>query len=113
LVIHAPQDPYGDGYVLTAATELHDDGLTAMTIAGIEGVIANRVVTLPSFMDGIAADWRGREGVRAWQSMESRLAGGHSEVGHAAWSARAVFVLEAGKEMTRLAADLTHFLRRK
>ncbi|SDY49059.1 hypothetical protein SAMN05421684_0033 [Asanoa ishikariensis] len=27
-----------------------------------------------------------------------------------AWSARAVFVLEAGEEMTRLAAHLTHFL---
>ncbi|WP_220090150.1 DUF6228 family protein [Micromonospora saelicesensis] len=28
-----------------------------------------------------------------------------------AWSARAVFVLEAGEELTRFAGDLTHFLR--
>ncbi|GAB1645347.1 DUF6228 family protein [Krasilnikovia sp. MM14-A1259] len=128
-VIHPLQDPYGDGYVLTAATELHDDGVRAATTAKIEGVIANPANTLPAFMNGLATDWRGWEGVRTWHSMESHLVvdARHDGRGHvslrvslrapgpswddAAWSASAMLVLEAGEEMTRAAADLTHFLR--
>jgi Family of unknown function (DUF6228) len=128
-VVHPPQDPYGDGYVYTVATELHADGMTATTTAKIDGTFANLAATLPGFLESLAADWQGWNGIRTWQSMERELAfdARHDGRGHVslsvtlrapgpdwddtAWSARAVFVLEAGEEMTRLAADLTHCLR--
>ncbi|MDW5327246.1 DUF6228 family protein [Plantactinospora sp. KLBMP9567] len=128
-VIHPPRDPYGDGYVFTVATELHEDGMTASTVANVEGVFVHPHVTrLPSFVEALAADWQGWNGIRTWRSVERELAldarhdgRGYVSLGvtlrasgvdldDTAWSARAVFVLEAGEEMTRLAADLSHFL---
>jgi Family of unknown function (DUF6228) len=128
-VLHPPQDPYGDGYVYTAATELHAHGMSAATIAKIDGTFADPATTLSGFVTSLAADWTGWAGVRSWQSMERELTidARHDRRGYVslgvmlrepgpdwddtAWSARAVFVLEAGEEMTRLAADLTHLLR--
>lgn len=128
-IVHPPQDPYGDGYVYTIATELHDDGLTASTVAKIDGQFFDLDTTLPGFVQGLAADWQGWNGVRTWTSWERELAidarhdgRGYVSLGvtlrapgldldDTAWSARAVFVLEAGEEMTRCAADLNHFLR--
>lgn len=128
-VIYPPHDPYGDGYACKAGTELHDAGMTAATLAQISGFVDDRVTALASFVEGLAADWRGWGGTRTWRSMDRQLAldaehdgRGHVSFGvtlraprptwdHTAWSARSVIVLEAGEEMTRLAADLTHFLR--
>ncbi|MFC4013934.1 DUF6228 family protein [Nonomuraea purpurea] len=128
-VVHPPQDPYGDGYVYTVATELHDDGMTASTVAKIDGLYANLDCTLAGFMEGLVVEWRGWNGVRTWTSLERELAldarhdgRGHVSLGvtlrapgldldDTAWSARSVFVLEAGEELTRLAADLSYFLR--
>lgn len=74
-VIHSPQDPYGDGYVYTVATELHEEGMTASTIAGIDGVFVDPQVTkLSAFVDALAADWQGWKGVRTWKSMDGELA---------------------------------------
>lgn len=129
-VIHPPRDPYGDGYVYKIAVELHDDGMTAATIADVDGGVADLAMTLAGFVEGLAAEWRGWDGIRTWRSMGRELAvdarhDGRGQVSlgvrlraggldrdDTAWSARTVFVLEAGEEMTRLAADLTHFLRR-
>ncbi|BCY05399.1 hypothetical protein L3i22_004870 [Actinoplanes sp. L3-i22] len=128
-VVHPPQDPYGDGYVYTAETELHEAGLTATTIAKIDGAYAGISTTLSGFVAGLAAAWQGWDGTRTWESMERELTldarhdgRGHVSLGvtlrapgpdwdDTAWSARAVFVLEAGEQMTGLAADLTHLLR--
>jgi hypothetical protein len=134
-VVHPPQDPYGDGYVYAIATELHEDGMTAATIAKVDGTVevdgtfAGRVTTLSEFMESLAADWQGWYGIRTWQSLGGELTidARHDRRGYVslgmtlrapgrdrddtAWSARAVFVLEAGEEMSRLAADLTHFLQ--
>ncbi|MEV4277183.1 DUF6228 family protein [Actinoplanes xinjiangensis] len=128
-IVHPPQDPYGDGYIFTVETEVYQAGLTARTIAKVDGLFADVVTTLPGFVEGLAAGWRGWEGVLSWRSMEYELAldarhdgRGHVSLGvtlrepgpdwdDTAWSARAVFVLEAGEEMTRLAADLAYLLR--
>jgi hypothetical protein len=128
-VVQPPQDPYGDGYVYTVATELHDDGMTAATIAKVDGIFADLATTLSGFTESLAADWQGWDGIRTWQSMERELTidarhdgRGYVSLGvtlrapgpdwdDTAWSARTVFVLEAGEEMTRLAADLTHFFQ--
>lgn len=130
-VLHPPWDPYGDSYCYRAVAELHDDGMTATTNAGIDGgsVDGELLTTLAGFFRALAADWRGWDGVRTWRSLEGELAldachdgRGHVSLGvtlrapgldldDEAWSARAVFQLEGGEEMTRLAADLTRFLR--
>ncbi|WP_436534368.1 DUF6228 family protein [Actinoplanes sp. HUAS TT8] len=128
-LIHPLQDPYGDGFIYTAETELHHVGLTAKTIANIDGVYAETSTTLSGFVGRLAADWQGWDGPRTWQSMERELTldarhdgRGHVSLGvtlrapdrawdDTAWSARVVFVLEAGEQMTGLAGDLAHFLR--
>ena len=128
-VVHPPQDPYGDGYVYKVATELHEDGMSAATIARVDGAFANSVPTLAGFVQSLAAAWDGWDGVRTWQSIEHELTidarhdgRGYVSLGvtlrarspgwdDTAWSARTVFVLEAGEEMRRLAADLAHLLR--
>ncbi|MFI5936277.1 DUF6228 family protein [Actinoplanes sp. NPDC051494] len=125
-VVHPPQDSYGDDYIYSVGSELHLDGLTAATIAQIDGIFAERAVLLSGFVEGLAAGWRGWDGVRTWQSMGRELiidarhdGRGYVSLGvtlraadaypeETAWSARAVFILEAGEEMTRLAADLSH-----
>lgn len=129
-VVHPPEDPYGDGYVCTVATELHEDGMTAVTVAKVDGRHTGpEVIALPVFLDALAAGWEGWQGIRTWTSLEGKLAldarhdgRGHVSIGvtlrqpgldltGTAWSARAVFVLEAGEEMTRFASDLGALLR--
>ncbi len=61
-IVGSPRDPHGDGYVRTVATELHDDGMTASTVAKIDGRYASLECTLPAFVAGLAADWRGWDG---------------------------------------------------
>ncbi|MCG5444792.1 DUF6228 family protein [Micromonospora sp. NIE79] len=128
-LVHPPQDPYGDGFVYTIATELHELGMAASTVAKVDDLHASLGTTLPGFLERLAADWEGWGGTRTWTSMERELVldarhdgRGRVSLGvtlrapgpdwdDTAWSARSVFVLEAGEEMTRLAGDLTHFLR--
>jgi hypothetical protein len=124
-VVHPPEDPYGDGLVYMVATELHEDGMTASTVANVDGFsVGPDAMTLPAFLNALAAGWEGWPGVRTWSSMDRELAldarhdgRGYVSLGvtlrpplnsldDTAWSARAVFVLEAGEEMSRLASDL-------
>lgn len=53
-----------------------------------------------------------RRGGRGHVSLGVTLRAPGLDLTDTAWSARAVFVLEAGEEMTRIATDLTHLLRR-
>ncbi len=123
-VVHPPYDPYGDGHVWRMVTEIHDGQLTAVTDACLDG----QVTTLAGFVAELAADWRGWPGVRRWQSLEGELEldarhDGRAQVGLGVtlrpsgsdvadmhWSARAVLVLEAGEELSRLATDLAELL---
>ncbi|GAA2368648.1 hypothetical protein GCM10010170_068640 [Dactylosporangium salmoneum] len=129
-VVHPPQDPYGDGYVYTIVTQLFDDGMIASTSAKMDGVFAgSQATTLSAFVQTLADDWRGWDGIRTWRALDHELAldarhdgRGHVSLGvtlrasvpswdDTAWSARVVFVVEAGEEMTRLAVDLRQALR--
>jgi hypothetical protein len=57
--------------VWALAVELNADGLAARTTIhlGPDGVEAR----LDDFFAGLAADWRGWEGMRAWEGMEGGL----------------------------------------
>jgi hypothetical protein len=57
--------------VWSLAAELHAEGLTARTNIhlGPEGVEAR----LDEFFAGLAADWRGWDGIRSWEGTEGRL----------------------------------------
>jgi hypothetical protein len=64
-VIHPPQNPYGDGYVYTIATQLYDDGMTTSTTAKIDGLFAgSQFTTLSAYVQALADDWRGWDGIR-------------------------------------------------
>ncbi|MGW0435333.1 DUF6228 family protein [Micromonospora sp. NPDC003197] len=128
--IHPLEDLFGEGYVYTAATELHDGDMTASTVAQFERLfVGQHHVGMTKFVETLAADWSGWDGVRRWRSLEDELeldachdGRGYVSLGvtlrasglyldNTRWSARVVFKLEAGEEMTHLAADLAHFLR--
>ncbi len=123
-VVHPPYDPYGDGRVWRMVAEIHDGQLSAVTDACLDG----QATTLTSFVAALATDWRGWQGVRRWQSLEGELEldarhDGRAQVslgvtlrapgpdlGDTRWGARAVLVLEAGEELSRLVADLADIL---
>ncbi|WP_157745012.1 DUF6228 family protein [Micromonospora coxensis] len=128
-VLHAPLDPYGDGYVLMLSTELYGYGMAAATVVELDGIFVNpQAVRLPDFLTGLAVDWRGWEGVRYWASGQRQLVleATHDGASHvslgvtlraadtdptvAPWSATVVFVIEATRELARLARRLTDFL---
>ncbi len=119
--IDTPADPYGDGYVHTAHVELRADGLAAETTTTVEGT-GDR--DLADFFADLAADWHGWTGERSWRALEGEMAieawhDGRANVMVAvtikrprmsfakdAWSARAVFTLEAGEQLSGVARDL-------
>jgi hypothetical protein len=124
--IDPPVDSYGDGYVHTARVEIQAAGLTAATSATVEGTGTR---DLADFFADLAADWRGWTGVRRWRAMEDEMViearhDGRANVQVAvtikrpwrpyaedAWSAHAVFALEAGEQLSRVARDLATLLR--
>lgn len=79
-----------------------------------------------SSSQGLAGDWRGWNGTREWWALEGEMGldACHDGRGNVtlgvtlkrsrtsyaddAWSARVVFTIEAGEEMTRLANDIRH-----
>jgi hypothetical protein len=105
-----------------------DDGLYAETTATIDGYAAGRIGDLAGFIRQLADDWRGWQGSRVWRALENELTvearhdgRGHVALGvtlrrsrHAydedAWSARVVFTLEAGQEMSALARSVESLL---
>ncbi|MGW3197218.1 DUF6228 family protein [Streptomyces sp. NPDC001118] len=105
------------------AVELRAPGLTARV---------NEVVAwiwdsdLTAFLEELAADYRGWDGERSWQTNDRDLtvsavfrSGGHVGLtwtvrpwprAAGGWSASATTWLEAGEQMTALAADIRSFL---
>ena len=124
--MHPPTDPYGDGYVRTADAEIRAYGVTARTTATFS--VESGRVDLAGFFAGLAADWRGWNGVRRWQALEHEMEveawhDGRANVMLAvtmrrpehtyaddAWSARVVFTIEAGEELTTLPRDIISLL---
>ena len=123
--IDPPVDPWGDAYVRSARVAIRADGLTAETTATVEGTGREDVA---GFFAELAADWRGWTGERTWRDMEGRMAieawhDGRANVMIAvsikrawrpyakdAWSARAVFRVEAGEQLSAVARDLSSLL---
>ncbi|WP_031229781.1 DUF6228 family protein [Streptomyces niveus] len=105
------------------AVELRAPGLAAR-VDEVVGWIWDSDLAL--FLDELATDYRGWEGERSWRTNDGDLAvaavfrsGGH--VGLAwtlrpwaaadgGWGASVTTWLEAGEQMTALAADIRHFL---
>jgi hypothetical protein len=81
--------------------------------------------SLPHFLAGLAAGWRGWEGERNWQSLESdvELTATHNGLGTIAlavtlrndvssgWNARALLTLDAGTALDQLAREASLHLR--
>ena len=78
---------------------------------------------LAAFFGQLAADWRGWDGERTYESLESdlRLTATHDgyvrlavqlwqQAGRQGWSVAAVISLEPGEEMTRVAEDVAALL---
>ncbi|MEV1017482.1 DUF6228 family protein [Micromonospora sp. NPDC049751] len=126
--LHPPTDPHGDGYVWVVRAQISDDGVTAETTATLAGRWAPENEGLGWFFQSLADDWRGWRGGRTWRSLEGAMeidahhdGSGHVAIGvllrrarqaytDDAWSARVVFTIEAGEEMTSLAADVRGLL---
>jgi hypothetical protein len=125
-VMYPPVDPYGDGYVRIADVEIRADGMTAHTTATLSATFDK--VDLAEFVAGLASDWRGWEGRRQWEALEQEMAieawhDGRANVMLAvtvrrpertyaddAWSARVVFTVEAGEQLSVLARDIASLL---
>jgi hypothetical protein len=108
--------------------ELHDLGLRAETTETIDGYPS--AGDLASFMRQLVDDWQGWHGIRVWHVLEREMTveavhDCRAHVGLAvtlrphrgaydehAWSARAVFVVEAGEELSTLADDVQSLLTR-
>jgi len=81
---------------------------------------------LPGFIDGLAADFRGWSGCRSWTTNHLKIAATFHSRGHVelrwtllpsdsrqdSWEASVTTWLEAGQQMTGLAADVRAFLTR-
>lgn len=126
-VIDPPADPYGDGCCQSARTGFQAPGLAAETTVMLDPY---REAPLQDFFAGLAADWRGWAGTRGWTALEHEMTIEARHDGRAnvviavtlrrpeqafaddAWSARAVFTVEAGEELTAVARDLASLLAR-
>lgn len=105
------------------AVELRAPGLTARVNEVVAWI---RDSDLPSFLEALAADYRGWDGERSWQTNDRDLtvsavfrAGGHVGLTWAlrpwpqaagGWGASVTTWLEAGEQTASLAADVRQFL---
>lgn len=111
-------DPDGAHYDI----ELQAPGLHAT----VERVVAWKHDDVDSFLDAVAASFRGWTDTRTWQSNDRDLrveaeftSGGHIHLtwrispwrqATGRWDASVTVHLEAGEQMTAVAADIRHFL---
>jgi len=126
-VWHRPVDGHGDGYVYFLQVDLEDDGLVAHGSSALDG---REQLDLPAFLAHLVERWRGWEGTLAWTSMESEmtleathhgrqvrlavtLRRPHRTFEPDAWSARVVFTLEPGEQLSKLATDAAEILTRR
>lgn len=117
-VSYLPEDDYISEFTVTA----NADGLTA--IAPVTTTTGDGY-GLPSFIQELADDFRGWEGIRSWRSLEDQLRveaawrdGGLVTLQfHMTpsvcdmWTVTMNFTLEAGEELRRLGEDLAAFLK--
>ncbi|MEU2611485.1 DUF6228 family protein [Micromonospora sp. NPDC007271] len=111
-------DEYGIGF----AVEAHAEGLHA-ELPGVEVWVWDDA-WLPDFISQLAADYRGWAGERTWQTNHLTVRATFHSRGHVAlswdlqpwvsrsdaWRASITTWLEAGEQMSNLAADLGEFL---
>jgi hypothetical protein len=118
LVVHAPSEMDG-GYAWEADVELVDSGIHARGVVDLPSSDSGHDIGLAGFFQELAASWRGWPGARTWASLCGclRLEATHDGIGYVilaatltplyeAWSARIAVQVEAGEEMSQLAADL-------
>lgn len=126
-VFHAPEDPWGEGYVAVMQVELYDEGLTARRDVELSlPYHAPEEPDLVTFFQQLADDWRGWKGERSWRSLDAtmQITARHDSKGHVSlgatlyqdsyspdgWLAQVFLTVEAGEQMTSLVADLrAHF----
>ncbi|WP_238696966.1 DUF6228 family protein [Streptomyces sp. E5N298] len=105
------------------AVELRAPGLTARVDEVVAWIWDSDLTT---FLEELAAEYRGWEGERSWQTNDRDLtvsavfrSGGHVGLtwslqpwpqAAGGWGASVTTWLEAGEQMTTLAADVRHFL---
>jgi hypothetical protein len=105
------------------AVELRAPGLTARVDEVVAWIWDSDLTT---FLEGLAAEYRGWDGERSWQTNDRDLSlsavfrsGGHVGLtwslrpwpqAAGGWGASVTTWLEAGEQMTTLAADVRHFL---
>lgn len=111
-------DEYGIGFCV----DVRADGLTAH-VHGVEVWVWDPEL-LPTFLDGLAADFRGWEGERAWTSHHFDVRATFHSRGHVSltwtlrshltdgWEVSVTTWQEAGEQMRTLAADVRDFLDR-
>lgn len=134
VIVRSEQDPdvrvrlhdrqFTDEHETAFAVDLHAGGLDAHYRDVI--VAAWDPDDLSDFIDGLAADFRGWSGSRSWTINHLKLTAAFHSRGHVelrwtlrpwvsrqdSWEASVTTWLEAGQQMTELAADIRAFLRR-
>lgn len=117
VTIGAAVDPYGDDWFVDYQVELTGNGLRASSSVRDE----QDGNSLPTFLDNLAASWRGWEGERVWESIEHDLhiTARHDGAGHVtlrfglrenfgarAWGASVYVRVDAGEDMKALAQSV-------
>jgi hypothetical protein len=118
-----PRDPFEDGYELVDFTvEIAAPGLSATSV--VRTFETQR--GLRDFFGSLAADWRGWQGTRRWESIEHDLTveATVDHHGHVAltfilqrdyrpdaWFVTVTVSVDAGEAMTKLASRIGAFLR--
>jgi Family of unknown function (DUF6228) len=112
------------GYVYEVDVEITATDLMARAVVDMEVSPARRDVDLVEFVRDLVEHWRGWPGHRLWRSLDARMQieAAHDGVGHVrwdvtltgpiaapvdeSWSAHVLIVLEAGEQLSTIAADL-------
>ena len=124
-IIYPPVEPYADGYIRRSHVEIRTSGLVAQTTATLAG---DGPSNLAEFFADLAANWRGWAGERRWRARQGEMEIEASHDGRRyvliavtvrrpqltlakdPWSARIVFTLEAGEQLTTVARHLASIL---
>jgi hypothetical protein len=124
-IIDPPVEPYADGYIRRSQVEIRTSGLVAQTTATLAG---DGLPNLAEFFADLAANWRGWAGERRWRAQQGEMEIEASHDGRRyvliavtvrrpqltlakdPWSARIVFTLEAGEQLTTVARHLASIL---
>jgi uncharacterized protein DUF6228 len=117
-------DPWDDGSI-RACAQIGAPGLLA-TVHGVTLAVMGGNDLAP-FLDGLAGDFSGWDGTRAWTSMDGdlRIDAAFRSRGYVGltwaitpwrhedgnWTASATVALEAGEQLRRLAAEIHQFLQ--